>query len=142
MNHYSAKKRKSDSLYDYVLTEDGKTYPVGYCHEWKELTPGVLSEEVCKDYNEDYGKFKHKYHTSGHKTEKEACNCYKEYLLDSSFQKLDQRDGQYKCQECGKFTQNLILVGIDTKFAFHLCEEHAKPRFAAKYFEISSIASS
>lgn len=142
MNRYSAKKRKSDGLYDYVMTQDGKTYPVGYCHEWKELVPGVLSEEVCRDYNEEHGKLKHKYHSSGHQTEEEARNCYKEYLLDNSFQRLDQRDSQYKCQECGKFTQNLVLVGVDVKFMFHLCDIHAKPRFAAKHFEVGCTASS
>lgn len=79
--------------------------------------------------------FKHKYHTNGHATLEEACECYKSYQLDHSL-RMDQvtSSTMHKCQVCGTWTQAIATVG--PWLHFYLCDDHRNREEVAKLFSI------
>ena len=120
MNYYSASQRKSDNLWDYTVNNR----PTGYCREYSDpdtwdawLRKCMSEEEIAK-----IRSFKDKYHNHGHANEKEACNCYKEYMLDHNMS-LGRKDSstQRKCEKCNEWTQG--LAGVGAYKLWHLCEK-------------------
>ena len=65
---------------------------------------------------------KDKFHADGHATADEACECYRQYLLDHRLILNAKWDAQYKCKVCGEWTQCHASVG--NTFYINLCETH------------------
>lgn len=82
--------------------------------------------EVARPWNEKMEPLKGKFHTDGHATEEEACECYKQYLLDTSLRLMTEEPEnarqQNRCQVCRKFTACYAQVGPYRLFM--LCPEH------------------
>lgn len=108
MNYYKASQRNKDKRWDY--TKNGM--PIGYCKEYCELDSNI--ESFCAT--------KHKHHTEGHETKEEACECYKEYLLDHRLI-LDRKmsNQQLKCEICKEWTNGFAEIDCNI---FTLCPKH------------------
>src|SRR5688572_23248514 len=102
MNYYAARQRLKDQRWDYTLNDR----PYGYCREYvdPDQYPESIREYMTENEVQKTRAFQHKYHRDGHATEQEACDCYKEYMLDHHLQ-LDREDcnSQHKCQKCGEW---------------------------------------
>lgn len=124
MRHLSALKRVSDGRWDY--TTNG--HPTGYCREYapiKEYGSGV-NPEAARGYNQNMLPFVKNFHTDGHETEQEACDCYRKYILDTSLRLTPEEpvnaSQQTRCRICNKFTACHSYVGAYNLFV--LCPEH------------------
>lgn len=113
MNYYGARQRKDDGRWNYTCTNDGMTWPVGYCRE-----------------------------DGGHETEREACECYKRHLLDNRLT-LDGHadDQQRRCvvTGCGQWTSE--YANVDHR-AFFLCDEHRTREVVEGLFTVDKSCSS
>lgn len=124
MNYYKARQRESDQRWDYTCQNDNRVWPVGYCgrpmQEEDFAKLGIPMSEREKAHLATNG---HKYHTDGHATEAEACECYRQYLLDTQLT-LDHEDPhqQRKCQVCEQWTTKFAIFGSTQ--LFFLCDEH------------------
>ena len=118
MNHSCARQR-NDGRWDY--TRNGR--PWGYCCEYRPVPPDIPGAE---QWNAKLEPLQHKFHTDGHATEEEACECYKQYLLDTSLQLVaaepKNANQQHRCQVCKAFTACYATVG--TYRMFTLCPTH------------------
>lgn len=123
MNHLCARQR-IDGKWDY--TYNG--CPYGYCRIYEPIPEDAkyMTKEMIIEYNAKMAKLAAKFHDVGHATEKEACDCYAEYLLDVSLQlhptEPENADQQNRCQVCKKFTACHAFVG--SYHIFILCPEH------------------
>lgn len=123
--------QRTDGRWDYVCTNGAGTFPIGYCHEYRELkAEGVLAgfPKVHLDReNAEMAQHKDKYHGDGHATAEEAEACFKTFQLDQRLH-LDghQEDAQHKCLVCGEWTQGFAyLHGADViQREWKLCEAH------------------
>ena len=130
MRHYKARSRSTDGRYDYTVSTKEGARPVGYCTGWDPFTErqlGVVfhSKEELDKANAEMAVHKDKYHTDGHANEQEACECYKQYLLDNNL-RLDGHtlsDQQLRCEICGEFTQGMVIIAGKYNH-FILCDEH------------------
>lgn len=123
MNHLTAMQRVSDGRWDY--TYNGT--PWGYCREFQPFTEcSWMSQEWADKENAKQQPFLGKFHTDGHATAEEACECYKQYLLDLNLRLAleDPANPQQlnRCQICGTFTARHAFVGSYNVFV--LCPEH------------------
>jgi hypothetical protein len=119
MNYLSAKQRGSDSRWDY--TYNGS--PWGYCRAYSPIPDTIPG---FKEWNEKVAPLAPKFHTDGHATEEEACECYKQYLLDTALRlqpaEPENAYQQHRCKVCHKFTACYAQVGAYRMFV--LCPEH------------------
>lgn len=117
MNYLSAKQRQRDGRWDYTINNA----PVGYCREWHDWDE--TSKRLSAAAYEKALSFKDKHHDHGHETAEQACECYKDYLLDQRLS-LDHKDSgsQRRCEVCGEWTQMHAMVGAYR--IFHLCDAH------------------
>jgi hypothetical protein len=130
MNYLKARQRQTDKRWCYTNMNDGEVYAVGYCHAFHELDDSLPVTEAEK---EKHRANAHKYHTSGHATEDEACECYKRYLLDNRLRlNRTMNDCQKKCQICDTWTDHYATIGT-TQF-FILCPEHNTIEIVASLF--------
>lgn len=124
MNYDSARQR-TDGRWDYTTN----SHPIGYCSGWtwnetydpkKEWAYG--SEDHWQKSKIKAEASKDKYHTGGHATAEEACECYKNYQLDNHLQ-LDRKstNTMHKCKVCGTYTESMASVGFWQ--LYHLCDE-------------------
>lgn len=124
MRHSLALQRKSDGRWDY--TTNG--CPTGYCLEYVPLneSDGVFSPEMAIAHNKKMLPLIGNYHTDGHATEQEACDCFKKYMLDTQLRlnpaEPPNAEQQNRCGVCRKFTACYAYVGPYA--AFVLCPEH------------------
>lgn len=122
--NYSCARLRLDGRWDY--TRNG--LPYGYCCEYKPIPEDAkwISAEQAKRHNEEMAKLAHKFHTDGHTTKEEACECYKQYLLDTKLRLMptepENAHQQFKCKACGKWTACHASVGPYRQF--DLCPEH------------------
>lgn len=103
MNYYEPLQRQTDKRWDYTRRNDGQIWAIGYCAGGQEDP----------------------YHEDGHETPEEACECYKNYLLDNQV-KLDfgtTEDTQHRCEMegCEEWTQKVAMVSHRT---YNLCDDH------------------
>ena len=133
MNYYEPLQRQTDKCWDYTQRRDGRTWPIGYCRGWTEDT----RDELVKEYGEDRGEMFYKaqeerrahqdcYHKDGHESSEEACECYKNYLLDHDV-RLDgggSVDTQHRgeVEGCDAWTQKSASVGPTRRW--NLCDDH------------------
>lgn len=133
MNYFSARQRQ-DERWDYTCMH-GQIYPVGYCRPWRDWT----DEELARiGWSRDHPglvrdrDFAHKHHGDGHTTSEEACECYKEYLLDHDLHLMkEDGDTQRRCEVCGRWTQ---LYAVLKMHVWYLCEEHNSREAVEKLF--------
>lgn len=123
MNHYSARQRK-DGRYDYTRANKRLgIFPVGYCAGFLEPEEfervGIHLPDRDKELQE---KFRDKYHKDGHETADEACECYRQYLIDHESRFLKHSDELRKCEICGEWTDTMVMVGQSRMY--ELCENH------------------
>lgn len=128
MNHYKAAQRLSDNRWEYVCFNDGRAYKTGYCAGWREVTdaeeaqiPGLRADVEKRRPNQD------KYHTHGHDTAEEACECYRQYLLDNTLRlrpapETPKTLHRCECPECAEYTAGQASVG-DMNI-WNLCDGH------------------
>jgi len=131
MNYYEALQRKSDMRWDYTRTNDGHTMAMGYCRGWEESTEeelverlGVFGKTAFAD-QEERRAHRDRYHKDGHATKEEACECYKQYLLDHrvNLEFGTHPNTQHRCayDGCENWTQTTAMVDHHT---YDLCDEH------------------
>lgn len=136
MNYYAAKQRQSDMKWDYTCSNNNFTQPIGYCSEYIDWTPELLSRlGVPYDHPsfEKQRNFQHKHHNCGHETKQEARECYREYLLDQKLKLMcENAETQIRCKICGKWTN--LYAEIETNM-WNLCEEHNNRKEIEKIFE-------
>lgn len=150
MNYYGALQRKDTLRWDYTKTNDGKTWPVGYCRGWEERTEEeliekfgtVLGKGIYKDQEKERPD-KDRYHVDGHETKAEACECYKQYVLDHHM-RLDagqSPDTQHRCEVagCEGWTQTHAVVDMHP---FYLCDEHRNRETLEKLYSVGESWSS
>lgn len=151
MNYYAARQRESDKRFDYTCLNDGRSWPVGYCHAYRPFDEKDLqvvfmgnADWMAKE-NEKYGQHADKYHKDGHATAEEACSCYKKYLLDHKSRlhakKNEEADELHKCAICGAWCAN--MGEVDHFHHWHLCDEHLTRESLDKLFpEVGECCSS
>lgn len=124
MNTLQPLQRKSDGRWDYTING----HPYGYCCEYKPLdeSGAILPAEMARQGNEKMQPFIGRFHADGHATEQEACDCYKEYMLDTRLrltpEEPENASQQNRCQICKKFTACHAYVGAYQVFT--LCPAH------------------
>ena len=123
MNHNCARQRQ-DGRWDY--TRNGR--PFGYCREYLPIPEdcGHLPVSQVKEYNAKMDLLKEKFHTTGHATEEEACECFKRYMLDTHL-KLQTEEPEnanqlLRCKVCNTFTACYASIGPYVLFV--LCPAH------------------
>lgn len=127
----------------YSRMDDKVITPVGYCAGWREWTPEQLRMQfdeamavmVLRD-QEQLRLFKHKYHTTGHATDQEARDCYKEYMIDNCVT-LDHKLAERRdhCMACSELTDGYAQVG--TLATFVLCDNCRNRVEIAKLFKVT-----
>lgn len=135
--YYGPKQRITDKQWDYCASNSHACYPIGYCHNYpydesneslKELFGGLVHWEHAKAKAEP---FKDKYHTNGHATEEEACQCYTDYLLDNELSFGEDTHSQKKCKVCDEWTTGRAYVN---HHSFDLCPKHQTREEVAKLY--------
>ncbi len=133
MNYYTAKQRTSDGLWEYTVNNR----PTGYCREYidPDSYQDWIREHMLESEIEKIRSFKDKYHICGHNTEQEACECYKEYVLDHHLM-LNRKDisCQRRCVKCNEWTQGLAYVGQYS--LWFLCDKHQTREIVAELYEV------
>lgn len=145
MNYYQASERKKDKKFDFTHTHDKITRATGYCAAFRPFTDDEIKEwsipaaEVTR-----HNSHKDKHHDTGHATKDEACDCYRQYLLDNRAKYHDdQADAAtlHKCKVCGEFTSG--CVEVDHGESLPLCKQHRNRETLEKiYPKIGYITSS
>ena len=136
MNYLAPRQRKADGRWDY--TYNG--VPWGYCREYTPLKDdgSILPAEIAKRENEKMQPLIGNFHSDGHATEDEACDCYKRYLLDTALRLCPEEPAdanqQSRCEVCKKFTACYAQVGAYR--LFHLCPEHQTREEVAKLLSV------
>lgn len=132
MQHLKASQRRHDERWDYTSEWQNITHPIGYCHAWKD--PDEWGLPVSDEEKEKFRQHKGKYHTDGHATAEEACECYKQYILDHIVRHSDDINTLHKCQVCDEWTHH--RVHVDRFDSFILCAKHANRETLEKLFEV------
>lgn len=114
MNYYEALQRQTDKRWDYTRRNDGQVHAIGYCAGKYD----VIRNDASLPHPE-------RYHDDGHATAEEACECYKQYVLDN-LTNLEfglTEDTQHKCEApgCGAWTQKVAMVD---HHPYNLCDDH------------------
>lgn len=134
MNHYNASQRKVDGRYDYTIRNDGLVSPIGYCAG----KPSLTKEDYIRSFGEaggrmfdslmmEYENHKTQYHSDGHSTDIEACNCYRRYELDHVKYRIDLSEW-HGCDYpgCSSSTKLAVSMGPGHMVMYTLCEAHHK----------------
>jgi hypothetical protein len=135
MAWYRPMQRK-DGKWDYTCTNSAGTFPLGYCHSYRQLTPdagGHFDQATCARENESIAPFRHKYHDGGHKTGEQAEDCYREYELDQllQFDAGENAKQQYRCGICDEWTTGSAMIAGGFR-NWHLCANHQTREFVEK----------
>ena len=132
MQHLKARQRQHDKRWDYTSEWQNIIHPIGYCHAWKD--PDAWNLPMSEDQKQEYRQFSDKYHTDGHETAVEACECYKQYLLDHTVRHSDDMDTLLKCKICHDWTHH--RVHVDRFMSFILCKKHANRETLEKLVKV------
>lgn len=124
MRHYSARKRQSDGRWDYACCGVAVGYCRGYAPYGDDIA-AMLGRDTVDCLNAEMEQRKDLYHTSGHETKQEACDCYKRYQLDHELRlhpKQENPSELVKCRVCSEFCSGYAMIGAYTMIP--LCESH------------------
>lgn len=151
MNYMAARELKGPDgkgcgKFHYTLMRDGVTVPVGYCAGWQPWLEGPdpeskVPEAILDTARKRLAPFKAKFHTEPHASPEEACECYRQFMLDTQAN-YDHKltDEQRKCQVCGEWTSSLASVGGVVFVA--LCDAHRNRENLAKWLTVGSSVES
>lgn len=136
MNYYAPRQvdPKSDrpdaGKWRYTVMNDGRVHEVGLCSPW-ELCPTCGEEPPyrMKDCATCGGKglVEKAEPCPGHDTADEACEHYRQGMLDKiNFLFATLTDTRHRCDAgaCNEFTANITVVGPHYDLTYHLCETH------------------
>lgn len=135
MNYLCARQRQ-DGRWDY--TRNG--LPTGYCRKHVPIPEdgNILSVEFAKKENQKMDLLKDNFHTDGHASKEEACECQKKYQLDAHLrlEKEEPSDAsqQFRCQICKNWTACHAWVGAYRVFC--LCPEHQTRECLESLFQV------
>jgi hypothetical protein len=133
-------QRESDKRWDFTTsTGSTKASPIGYCAGWKEPPGPEEAAELDARLGQGFAariaegieeKRPHqaKYHTEGHATAEEACECYHAYELDNEleFKSIpnDQAATLHRCEapDCKEHTAGVAFLGQYNHY--YLCDAH------------------
>lgn len=125
MNSYKARQRK-DKKWDYTCKHDGYVWPVGYCADFRAWTE---QDEIKYGKNPDAAlaeSFKHRHHCEGHGTEEEACECFRQFMLDQRLGFRDDIENPEELHRCKAPGCNEMTSGEGSCDYSHwwLCKSH------------------
>jgi hypothetical protein len=98
----------------YTVTNDGRTYAVGYC-----------AEQMCE-----------------HDTPDEAREHYRQYELDTAVREFETVGSAHPCEVCGEWTNKGLEVGVGIGRPFHLCDEHRTLDYVREHYTAGDVVSS
>ena len=145
---YDAPRQKQDGTWGYTSMNDGSIWAIGYCKpfdEWCENSINAVfngDKEEYEQYITPYRLAKDKFHDGGHLTAEEACECYKNYVLDFNLRYYDDEENArqpYKCEypKCKSYTSGGIRI-IESIQNFDLCQEHRNKNCISELLKIGS----
>lgn len=148
MNLYKARELHSKKgvglgIWHYTRYNDNQknTRAIGYCSKWKK--PKLIEDGGfwTKEEAEKHIANKSKYHNKkGHATAEEACECYKNYLLDTSLKfykkSLEETNTHHKCAVDGCSKMTASSASINPYSSYYLCEDHLNRKEVEKLFSI------
>jgi hypothetical protein len=140
MAWYSPKQKIDTKRWDFTCSNSAGTFPMGYCAGWKDWTQEDADRinmplERLKKLEEESLPFKHKYHSDGHATSAEACNCWRDYQFDQERRTYASEETQRKCAECGEWTNGVVVIGRELPYTFFLCPKHQDEATTKKVWE-------
>ena len=137
MNYYEPKKRKEDDRWDYTRNNR----PTGYCKEFKEFEAEFVEDyKISEEEIDKHNQFAYKYHTHGHDSKEEACDCYKEYQIDHELRLGCKMSGQQmQCKVCEEWTQMFAEIGCKM---YVLCEDHNNREEVEKFYRAPEFSMS
>jgi DnaJ-class molecular chaperone len=129
MRHYGPKEiiknGKGSGLYHYCCSHGEDIYPVGYCSPWRSCPvcndSGSFPLQDCR-LCEGKGLVKVTDPCQGHLTKEDACNHYREYLLDRA-KYAQEIEGKHECEICGELTSRIANIPGHI-LSYSLCAEH------------------
>ena len=141
MNH-DAPRQKKDGTWGYTSANDGLCHAIGYCSPFEEWSENSIANIFGADkdryeaYIAPYRAAADKFHDGGHNSAHEACECYKQYLLDFDLrfhEEQEKPDTLYKCEapECESFTSGNVSVVGTCMSRWNLCENHRTKEIVA-----------
>lgn len=136
MNHDGPRER-TDGTWGYTTNNSHFTIGIGYCRPLEEFSETTI-ECLWGGDRDRYGAYMTpyreaaaagKFHDGGHASAGEACDCYKQYLLDfhlKFFPEVSDPKHLDKCQVdgCEVFTSGHGECGIGFSDHWHLCADH------------------
>lgn len=139
MKYYAARQREG-GRWDYTVEQDLGISKVGYCvgpfeSMWPDYTPEEFAKtplarlmqfSLYQDWRTERLPLAHKYHADGHDTKDQACECFREFLLDHSvdYNLAGHGNGLRPCEalDCQNTTRRAVLY--NNFYHFWLCDEH------------------
>lgn len=146
MNYYEPLQRQDTKRWDYTQSRDGRTWPIGYCRGWREESEDELVARLgdhmgrrAYEAQERRRAERERYHEDGHETRAEACDCYKQFVLDHyvNYEFGTSENTQHKCEfeGCEEWTQRAVMIN---HFTHHLCDAHANRESLEKLYSVDT----
>ncbi len=144
MRYYCARQRRVDDNWEFTIEFNGLSYPIGYCIGVPNLDSESLIEALGSKESPAYKYYRDyvishltSFHSFGHHSKEEACNCYRKYLLDTRLELDHVVSGpRRRCQVCNELTH--MMATVDTTH-YYLCDDHRTremvERFCPPVFE-------
>jgi hypothetical protein len=147
LNYYKAREIQKDGKpsgkYHYTCQNGDGVCAVGYCSRIRTCPAcngqGMFVPETSEYYCKEC-KSKGVYYLEdqevcpGHDTEMEACEHYRQYLLDKARYDQVSKDIQKKCDICQAWTQRAAYIPSEMVEHF-LCDEHCNREGLDKVFK-------
>lgn len=132
MNYYDALQRSGDGRWDYTKTNDGRTWPVGYCAakigcECATVENGFTADPGCERCHGS-GWVDNPEHCGGHDTAQKARECFARYQLDGwreeEYGNWAGCEALIDGEKCDAPTKRGLATRPPLGHGFALCDEH------------------
>lgn len=121
-------------------------HAIGYCRSWPwdDVSSRLIAMTISPEGMAEKRSFMAKYHTNGHDTKEEACECYRQYKLDNHLRFFSQKDTAhrhrtlYACQAtsgCSEYTASYASIGGSCQY-WILCDVHRNRENVEKLFNV------
>lgn len=131
MRHYSARQRVADGKFIYCCGD----LATGYCDDYEFTLKAYQQYDPAGVPNLEANKDKFHGPDHGHATKEEACDCYRQYLLDFRMRLGKDENQMHRCAECKEFTQNVLQIGAYSILI--LCDAHNNEETIKKHFKVN-----
>lgn len=138
--------QQEDGSWVYAITwDDGVTEPIGYCAGWhwdeEERTVFLPVKEVVRARDRVF-PHKKKFHSCGHKSEKNARQCYKKYLLDVTieYDVVTRERSECEIPGCVAWSGEKAVLGAG-EYSFFLCRKHMRRKYVAQLLDVGDTKS-